>query len=105
MCPGDASHFELQPRQGYKDMMVYHPGLMSGSSRENTEEARNWAVLGCGRVSIPHRCVRGGRSTSQGGSIARQCCGRISIPHKCGGHGGVQMLQKETSAVGLIPKP
>ncbi|GAX76023.1 hypothetical protein CEUSTIGMA_g3466.t1 [Chlamydomonas eustigma] len=59
VCPGDASHFELLPREGYKDMMVYHPGLLQDSSREDTESAATWGVLGCGRVSIPHELPPG----------------------------------------------
>ena len=52
-CPGDASHFEMIPREGLKDMMVFHPGLMEDASREDTHAARRWVAIGCGRVGIP----------------------------------------------------
>ena len=41
------------PREGLKDMMVFHPGLMEDASREDTHAARRWVAIGCGRVSIP----------------------------------------------------
>ncbi len=53
ICPGDSSHFELLPRRGFKDMMVFHPGTLEGGAREDGSAARFWASVGSGRVSLP----------------------------------------------------
>lgn len=46
--------------------MLYHPGVLPGSTVEDTEAARTWVGLGAGRIITPIKCERGCGSGAAG---------------------------------------
>ena len=44
--------------------MLYHPGVLPGSTVEDTEAARTWVGLGAGRIITPIKCERGWQRAS-----------------------------------------
>lgn len=55
-CPGDRSHFELLPREGFTDAVAFHAGPLAPGTEAYWHQ---YACLGAGRVALPKKLAPG----------------------------------------------